>query len=51
MKYNTVSFPDEILRLVDHQIEKDPFYSSRAEYIRMAIKEKIEADEMMRHDM
>ena len=42
-KYMNVNLPYEILEEVDEHIKKNPFYKSRAEFVKWAIYDKLKS--------
>lgn len=42
--YTSISIPKSIMSIVDEVVNGNPFYRSQAEYVRCAIREKIEND-------
>ena len=44
-EYTGISMPKKLMDIVEDKVNSSPFYASQAEYVRCAIKEKIERDE------
>lgn len=44
--YKAVNLQNDVLEIVDKIVKENPFYRSRADYVRIAIYEKIKNDNL-----
>lgn len=43
-EYSTVSIPNDLIKEVDKTVKNSPLYTTRADYIKAAIRDKLEND-------